>query len=449
MDAPTTDKARTRTPRTVIVIGPTDGYRGTQKNLLACTRIFRSFGMRVVVFTNPGNAAGVRIDLDNERVPVVEYTNGTELRSLLESEILRNEHPVFVNVHAPGWHEPSLLPAFRFLHGHGIPIALTNVFGRNDWKSGRFVDVNVQISLWDLSRWNARRFPIGGGRFGIYLPYAIDTDGFRRTDANDRSGFRRKLGIGDKDFVVGRLGKTDWRSVERSVSSFLARHPDAHFVSVDDYNQDSSAIARLSRIHTNRVHVIPMLASTKESAVFYSACDLTIAASGIGESFGYVIAESLACETPVVSVSRPAQDNAQLELIGDPDFVAGKIADLPATLERAFRRIANEPGLGRAFREKTERRYGTVAVASMWKTFCETMERASKTGRVDRDRAREELAVSFQTSFAPGFLSILRHVKTLSWSAPTGRDTFALFWKRIPVLFYLYENLRLILKGTR
>lgn len=441
--------AETTPTITIWIIGPTDGYRGTQKNLFFCAKIFRSFGIRVVVFTNRGNASGVRIDLDNECFPVVELTKGTHLRTRLESELIRSERPLFVNIHAPGWHNPSLLPALRFLHERGIPVVLTNVFGRNDWKSGRFVDINVQISLWDLSRWNARCFPFGGGRFGIYLPNAVDTGEFRRADENARSGFRKKLEIDDTAFVVGRLGKTDWTSVEHSVSSFLGKHPDAHFVSVDDYDHGLSALARLQQLHPGRIHAIPSLKTSTELSLFYSACDMTVATSGIGESFGYVIAESLACETPVVSISRPSQDNAQLELIDDPDFVAGKPADLPETLERAFVRIANEPGLGRTFREKTERRYGTVAVALMWQTFCATMERSSENGRFDRDLARAELAKSFQTSFTPGFLRTLRYVKTSSWSAPSAKEAFSMLWKRVPILFYLYENLRLILKGKR
>ena len=39
--------------------------------------------------------------------------------------------------------------------------------------------------------------------------------------------------------------------------------------------------------------------------------------SKIGESFGYVIAESLLCETPVVTLNTPWADNSQSELVGN------------------------------------------------------------------------------------------------------------------------------------
>jgi glycosyltransferase involved in cell wall biosynthesis len=47
----------------------------------------------------------------------------------------------------------------------------------------------------------------------------------------------------------------------------------------------------------------------------YCIMDVYIAASAIGESFGMVIAEAMSCGIPIVTISTPKRDNAQVELV--------------------------------------------------------------------------------------------------------------------------------------
>lgn len=224
---------------------------------------------------------------------------------------MRAFKPDIVNIHRGGGNDKNdtrILKAFKAI---GSKIIETDVFGIVDYQSDKFIDLSLQISRWDLYRWNKRRGPFTK-ILGIYLPYLVDTDTFTRASAENIKQFRAKLSIPENAFVLGRCGKTAWQGISAQLQTVLDKHENFHFISVDDYAGGEIP----SELATHpRVHRIPRLYSNEQLSVFYSACSATLGTSPIGESFGMVIAEPLACGTPVITHNTPQVDDAQAEIV--------------------------------------------------------------------------------------------------------------------------------------
>jgi hypothetical protein len=65
-----------------------------------------------------------------------------------------------------------------------------------------------------------------------------------------------------------------------------------------------------------RIIEIPFLNGDAALRACYSALDVFVHAARIGESFGMVLTEAMLCGCPVVTLSTPARDNSQLEVVG-------------------------------------------------------------------------------------------------------------------------------------
>jgi hypothetical protein len=86
------------------------------------------------------------------------------------------------------------------------------------------------------------------------------------------------------------------------------------FATVADYSNNPDAIREWPEELQNRIITIPILKGSEELSAFYSACDATLNFSPIGESFGFVVAEAMSCGTPCIALSKPRNDNAQIEI---------------------------------------------------------------------------------------------------------------------------------------
>lgn len=212
---------------------------------------------------------------------------------------------------------------------------------------------------------------------GILLPYFLDTEAFNP----DATHFREEHRIPEDVFLVGRLGKTDWKFLCHALACVMKQQPNVWFVTVDDYSSSSGNLS-LCRKFANRIVHIPRLNGTDELRQFYSACDITLNFSPIGESFGYGIAESMSCGTPAVVLSTPTRDNAQIELAAQEHggFPVGN-ADSAAQL---IIQLASQRPLLDAARAKCrtsiEQRYSRQVVAPQVLKTYELLHSSSQTG---------------------------------------------------------------------
>ena len=91
-----------------------------------------------------------------------------------------------------------------------------------------------------------------------------------------------------------------------------------------------------------RIIRIPALKGPNELSAFYTACDATMNFSPIGESFGYVVAEAMSCGTPCIALSKPRNDNAQIE-IASLQFGGYPVRDSSAAEETITSLALNPP----------------------------------------------------------------------------------------------------------
>lgn len=64
-----------------------------------------------------------------------------------------------------------------------------------------------------------------------------------------------------------------------------------------------------------RIIHIPKIIGDNKLAIAYSSFDIMAHIAEKGESFGYVLTESILCETPVVTLNTPWADNSQAEVV--------------------------------------------------------------------------------------------------------------------------------------
>ena len=137
---------------------------------------------------------------------------------------------------------------------------------------------------------------------------------------------REDLGLVDC-FVAGRIGRADDHKFDLVAIDAIAllRHkiPKFRFLLVGATEKITKYVSKLG-LDDIVIYVEP-ISDFKELLKYYCLLDVFVAASAIGESFGMVIAEAMACGVPVVTISTPSKDNGQIELVdnGITGYVVG------------------------------------------------------------------------------------------------------------------------------
>jgi glycosyltransferase involved in cell wall biosynthesis len=285
-----------------------------------------------------------------------------------------------------GDHESVILeiaewqPDIVHLHTIGINTAIVERIRNNNTRA-RFVETNVfsessQLTNYversfQLSRWAAFNYIARSGSATkcSIVPNPIKTDNFYRSNDKDRLTFRRMYNIPETSFVFGRVGQSfiDKWSLDL-IDLFVRFHQ----------NVDSHAILLLvnppvtvveyarQRNIMECVVTIDVLRGDDQLRNCYSSIDVFLHIANQGESFGLVLAESLLCETPVITLNTPWSDNSQSEVVAHTigGFCANTLNQFfehmkTLHLDEAFRRK-----LGTSGRESIRTRYDYRAVAA-------------------------------------------------------------------------------------
>ena len=276
------------------------GYRGTPRYLVNCATIAKTAGIDVLIWAlEQGGPA--KDECINLGIPVIEG-----LKDISKALSLK---PDIIHIHRSGGVSHRDTALLRHLKSKcGCRIMETNVFGTADLTLNSPIDIHAHISRWDLWRWRKWFWPFRP--LGIYLPYCVDTNALRPTS----SKFRAMHNIPDDAILIGRLGKTDWNELARAVVPAMLKANNLFFATVNDYSDSPKDTVSWPKAIQSRIVRIPLLKGNEELSAFYSACDATLNFSPIGESFGYVVAESMSCGTPCIAHSKPRNDNAQIEV---------------------------------------------------------------------------------------------------------------------------------------
>ena len=343
-------------------------YRGTPRFLLNCAKIAKMAGLDVAIWAleTGGPATDECAKLN---IPV---TIGT---SSIDETI--SSLPDIVHIHRGGGASQRDTSILRYIKNKcGARIIETNVFGLADLTINSPIDIHAHISRWDLWRWRRWFWPFH--RAGIYLPYCVDTDAIHPLP----SDFRKRHDIPCNAILIGRLGKTDWHELSRAVVPAMETSTNIFFATVNDYSGCFDIANKWPETIRSRIVRIPALNGPDELSAFYSACDATLNFSPIGESFGFVIAEAMACGTPCITHSKPRNDNAQIEVAS---LSAGgyPVRDATAATKTILEIAANPPGIERKTlcRNSIVDRYSLSRFSPMLLRTYSILAESKKTGR--------------------------------------------------------------------
>lgn len=194
--------------------------------------------------------------------------------------------------------------------------------------------VSFQLTPWCQWRYGSR----GGDVLrSAVIPNPVDTSAFFR-DVGAGQSIRGDLGIPVDALVLGRVGQPEpnkWHPLTVSAFEAVARErSDAHCLLIGA-SPDIQDLVHASR-YSDRIHSVPSVSGDESLRAHYGAMDVFVHAAHQGESFGYVLAEAMLCEVPVVTLETPWADNSQGGVVGDRigglvartarDFVSSAIA---------------------------------------------------------------------------------------------------------------------------
>jgi|GEM_PF-5882422 len=344
------------------------GYRGTPRFLVNCAKIAKSAGHDVAVWAMETGGLAADQCLKHNIPVFIDLNYLTAVKEF---------NPKIVHIHRGGGASQRENNILWELKKHcRARIIETNVFGIADLTTPSPIDVHAHISRWDLWRWRRWLYPIH--RTGIYLPYCVDTESFKPTP----SYFRDEYKIPSDAIVIGRLGKTDWITLSNTVVPAIEKSKNIFFVTVNDYSDNIDITNDWPSSIKERIIRIPTLKGPNELSAFYTACDATLNFSPIGESFGYVVAEAMSCGTPCIALSKPRNDNAQIE-IASLKFGGYPVRDSSAAEKTITGLTLNPPteNQKRRCRESIIDRYSIKNFAPVLLRAYSLLSESNKTGK--------------------------------------------------------------------
>jgi glycosyltransferase involved in cell wall biosynthesis len=213
------------------------------------------------------------------------------------------------------------------------------------------------------------------------IPNGFDTDLFA-PDAAARAEVRREIGVGDGVPLVGLVGRLhpmkDHATFLAAAAVVLRSHPAAHFVLVgrgvpesERLQEQVGALGLRDHVHfQGERHDVPRV---------FAALDVAVCSS-YSEAFPNVVAEAMACGTPVVTTN--AGDAASI--VGNvgrivpprhPELLAAAVLELLAMT------ATSREALGLAGRARIVERYSLSSAASRYQSLYRELARRAKSRR--------------------------------------------------------------------
>jgi glycosyltransferase involved in cell wall biosynthesis len=253
-------------------------------------------------------------------------------------------------------------PELVHLHAHRLDWALVER-ARHRWSTATFVeqsiwsrpmpstrlaDVIVHYSPWMMACFRARtalrrrtsRSIVLGAPVAWTPRLESDPSGGASTRpptdliAEARARFRSAHGLDQNAVLVGRVGQAvgdKWDPVlVDAFEQVASSNPAVHLLLVAAPRFVLEQVRSLPEELRSRVIMIDWIDTDDALSEIYAAMDVFAHAARRGESFGFVLIEAMAARVPVLTLSTPEADNAQV------DWVLETGAGLAASSRRSF-----------------------------------------------------------------------------------------------------------------
>ncbi len=228
-------------------------------------------------------------------------------------EEIKKWSPDIIHIHSHGLKKKDVENMLDVLQDGNVKVIEQSVFSiPSPWESR--LDFSFQLSSWALWLYNLR----GGDRNkSCIVPCPVNCKNFYHRDCSEIKNFKEKYNIPENAFVIGRIGQSSygkWSTMLIDCFNEIAqKRSDFYMVVV---NPPINIIDKINDSpFKNRIINIEKIYGDDNLSVVYSSFDLMVHIAEQGESFGYVLAEALLCETPVVTLSTPWGDNSQCEVV--------------------------------------------------------------------------------------------------------------------------------------
>jgi glycosyltransferase involved in cell wall biosynthesis len=245
--------------------------------------------------------------------------------------------PDIIHIHSSGPKEGDVNRILDALQNKNVKVVEQSVFSiPSPWE--KRIDFSFQLSNWALWLYVMR----GGDKSkAVIVSIPVNCKNFYHKNPAEIKKFRDTYHIPDDAFVIGRIGQSayvKWSAMLIYVFNKLAKiHSNVYMVVV---NPPPNIVKEIEQSPFNgRIVVIPKIYGDDALSVAYSSFDLMVHIAEQGESFGYVLVESILCEIPVVTLSTPWADNSQCEVVGNlkGGYVVNRQSGIIAAIEDYIR----------------------------------------------------------------------------------------------------------------
>jgi len=287
---------------------------GAQRAAQVFAEAYQQLGhdSRLLVFYD----LGVRFEELSGNIKIWQYLSDKNI------DEIKKWMPDVIHIHAHALKSDDVAGFLNTLPLNQIKVIEQNVFSTpSAWT--KQVDCSFQFSYWAYWLYKLRGGDIS--RAGI-VPNPVRCDSFTPSNESEVSLFKKKYNIPEDAYVIGRIGQNyigKWSVVTINVFNNLAKtNSNIYLVLVNPPANILKAVSK-SR-YKNRIINIESIIGDKQLSIAYSAFDVMLRVAEMGESFGYVLVESILCGTPVVTLSTPWGDNSQCEVVknGNGGFIA-------------------------------------------------------------------------------------------------------------------------------
>ena len=238
-----------------------------------------------------------------------------QLKSISDQEEIKSWIPDIVHFHSHGLKQFEFDKISKLTSN--AKLVETNAFTTpTPWI--KKIDLHLQLTEWCYWRFMRKTKNKYKDKTEIIANPILCND-FYRANKKDISKFKKKYGIDKSAFILGRVGQSidsKWSpSLIKIFDKLCLQNDNLTLLLVNPSSEVKKAV-ELSK-SKNNIIIIPIIKDINQMRICYSVINIFLHISKIGESFGYVIAESLLCETPVVTLNTPWADNSQSELVGN------------------------------------------------------------------------------------------------------------------------------------